>query len=70
MMFAKTMIDFTAKSGNHEGHKETQRKCASCLFAFVRFVSLVVKSLSEKPCGVGEGTAFAYPIIPRRRVFG
>ncbi len=31
--------------GNHEGHKGTPRKCTSCVFTFVRFVSLVVKPL-------------------------
>ncbi len=31
------------KAVNHEGHKGTRRKCASCLFTFVRFVSFVFK---------------------------
>ncbi len=51
------MNDFTAKScnheGNHEGHKGTQRKCASFLFTFVRFVSFVVKPFCS---GLMNGT--------------
>ncbi len=43
IIFSKTIIDFPAQSGNHEGHKGTHRKGASWFFTFVRFVSLVVK---------------------------